>query len=440
MKNLGTYDLRGQNLLPKIALQIYSALIFVLYVILALTAPMIPSLKRQFRGRLDALNSKPIANRAGKYIFFYCSSAGEYEQAKPLIDKWAEDDSFTPLIFFFSRSGLEYAQKRRESAPCFLSPVDCLWFWQIIYHRYQPYLTIVIRHEFWPSFMATAHQFGHLAAININARGSRGPWTSHKHFLTRKMLAWCDYIFTVTQRDVETVMSFSKNLRRTNCIAAGETKFDRVIQRQLNSRSDVALMRQRLSQRLVEGRRIVIGSAWPSDVDIIMPVFGHFKENWSIIIAPHDVRSEMIASITATCKSFGFETQLFSKDISHQDKTRVLILDTIGNLAEIYGCADAAFVGGAIHHQVHNVLEPACYGVPLAFGPKYHNSSEAKLLVDHGLAKVIHDSREVSSWWKALGSSRDLDMKSFIETMAGATNVIYNSLNPEKSRSESNLA
>ena len=107
----------------------------------------------------------------------------------------------------------------------------------------------------------------------------------------------------------------------------------------------------------------------------------------------------------------------------------MLIVDKMGILAELYGSADAAYVGGALHHQVHNVLEPASYGLPLAFGPRYHNQREAQSLVEKGLAKVISDPDGLRDWLRGL-SDQCADSKTLaaVTSLTGAAERIFTSL------------
>ena len=79
---------------------------------------------------------------------------------------------------------------------------------------------------------------------------------------------------------------------------------------------------------------------------------------------------------------------LFS-GIGAEESNHVLIIDGMGLLAEFYGCADLALVGGGIHNRVHNVLEPAVRGLYLSYGPRYHTSKEAIGLVNDDLVTVV---------------------------------------------------
>ena len=107
----------------------------------------------------------------------------------------------------------------------------------------------------------------------------------------------------------------------------------------------------------------------------------------------------------------------------------IIIVNRLGILGELYGIADYAYVGGGMHHRVHNVLEPALHKAHVAFGPKYHTSPEAEDLVEHGFAKVVRSKDDFGDW---LRDPRlfDEDYKSsyqnYIVNKLGATSKINN--------------
>jgi len=100
----------------------------------------------------------------------------------------------------------------------------------------------------------------------------------------------------------------------------------------------------------------------------------------------------------------------------------------MGMLSEVYGAAEAAFVGGALHRQVHNVLEPACHGLALAYGPFYKNSQEAVHLARAGLADVVSDAAAFAAWLEAadkrLSRGEEPPLARALDELAGASDRI----------------
>jgi 3-deoxy-D-manno-octulosonic-acid transferase len=86
---------------------------------------------------------------------------------------------------------------------------------------------------------------------------------------------------------------------------------------------------------------------------------------------------------------------LFSQIKKAHDE-RILIIDYVGLLAEIYKYAHLAYVGGSFKQRIHNVMEPAIYGIPVLFGPKHANSYEAIKLAQNNGGIIVHDSMSMS--------------------------------------------
>lgn len=113
-----------------------------------------------------------------------------------------------------------------------------------------------------------------------------------------------------------------------------------------------------------------------------------------MLVVPHDLSQSNQVNLKNLCESFGSSTVVvkdYHSDIVSAAED-VVILTQLGILAELYRHSELAFVGGACHHKVHNILEPAFFGRPVAFGPRYHNHPEARLFVQHELVTVIENA------------------------------------------------
>jgi 3-deoxy-D-manno-octulosonic-acid transferase len=186
----------------------------------------------------------------------------------------------------------------------------------------------------------------------------------------------------------------------------------------------------------------VLGSAHRPDVEVLLKgrlrLDGGEAGRWQLVLAPHDVDQAMLTWIEERCRKDGLTVRRFSRlaasaaTSADEAPADVVIVDVMGRLAEIYGVAEAAFVGGAMHHQVHNVLEPASHGLALAFGPFYKNSQEATLLVREGLAEVCIDPESVAAWWRALRATAGpgrVRMLATVQSLTGASNLLHRDLN-----------
>jgi 3-deoxy-D-manno-octulosonic-acid transferase len=334
------------------------------------------------------------------------------------------------FIIIFSQSGIAFAKAMPHQAKIYKSPWDFIWIWKKLFKVLDLSMTFVIRHELWPAFLTSAkEQGGKLVLIDAVLSSSQGSiiGTYLKRWLYRKF----DIICAVQQMDQE-ILSTSFRIPSENIHVTGDTKYDRVFERIEERATQFIEIQTRLDEVWVRQKRMIIGSAWPADVELILPYFAQtmrFK-SWQLIIAPHDVNQSMIETFSAECHNHKL-TYMHWSEVQKSPTTRdfdVLIIDTLGILAELYQCANLAFVGGALHHRVHNVLEPACRGLGLGFGPHYQTSQEAKWLVERGLATVVKTMDDLDRWWFAYETAENVRNKKLlieVRSLCGASDHIF---------------
>jgi 3-deoxy-D-manno-octulosonic-acid transferase len=418
---------------------LYSLLLLALMPLLKIAARFSPRIKDQIDGRagVPALAGAIARERARKRrcVVFYCSSAGEFEQARPLVERIARLPSVYVQTIFFSKSGLDFVRARGETLPCCLSPAtDSVWHWGWLFAALRPDVVAVVRHELWPGFLEAAHHYAKVYLID--ASRSLGESRSRlKRFGRSWLLKGFDGIYAVAPADLAYFRD-DYGIPAGRLQVAGDTKYDRVRERAAAKAGDV----QRL-KALFDGwrpkaatKRLVIGSAYRQEVELYLAARQArpaAAPRWQAVIAPHQLSAEMTAWIRERCRGAGLTMALYSQISSGtapsppssegSEGAEVILVDTMGILAEAYGTADAAFVGGALHHQVHNVLEPACHGLALAFGPFYKNSQEALHLVQAELATVVTDAQELGRWWARLDQAGDALAARMVEEVRGLT-------------------
>ncbi|HJY11721.1 MAG TPA: hypothetical protein VJ304_02980, partial [Flavobacterium sp.] len=175
---------------------------------------------------------------------------------------------------------------------------------------------------------------------------------------------------------------------------------------------------------------IVIGSSWPKDEDLLAEYINQTSGNVKFIIAPHNIKQDQISSLKSQITK---TTVLFSEkdnitDLSSYD---VFIIDTVGLLTKIYSYGTIAYVGGGFGNPgIHNILEPATFGIPIMIGPNYSNFAEAVELVKIGGCLVISNFTELKqSFDHLLLDENYLKEKSkicrlYIQENKGATEII----------------
>lgn len=177
------------------------------------------------------------------------------------------------------------------------------------------------------------------------------------------------------------------NIFFDNVTVCGDTRFDRVyeITKQDNSLPFV--------EKFCKDKSILVaGSTWEKDEELLISYINKFAtENEKFIIAPHNIKN-----IDLLKKSINKEVTLFSEK-EKNSKAQVYIVDTIGILTKIYKYANIAYVGGGFGSGIHNILEPATFGVPVIIGPNYNKFKEAIDLVEKKGCFVVHDGKELKS-------------------------------------------
>lgn len=336
------------------------------------------------------------------YVFF-CSSAGEYEQAKPLIKRLCADGSTFVLIIFVSPSGTRFARSQKESLPYFLAPGDRPGIWEDLAEALRPDAWIVVRYELWPGFLAVAKRWAPIYLVDAVAAPSLQKSASAR-WLRRSLLASVNSIFTVAAADKK-FFADVLNIDEKKLVVAGDTKYDRVLERVEERKAQFEDLKRQLQEFLSGARVLVMGSAWPDDVRAFAPIYAELKAfdpKIKLIIAPHDLSAANLESIEKELSGMQMcrvSREGFTSAKAHHD---ALFVDSIGVLPELYGLGHVAWVGGAMHFRVHNVLEPACRGIYVCFGPLFETSQEARALVAQGLAQVIGSGREFLDWYKNL--------------------------------------
>ena len=203
----------------------------------------------------------------------------------------------------------------------------------------------------------------------------------------RKALSAFSYFF-VQDKVSETLL---RNINLNNVIACGDTRFDRVyeITKQDNTLDFVSEFKN-------NNYTLVAGSTWKEDEDLLINYINNkASKEEKFIIAPHNINSNDIQELKNAITK---KVVLFSeKEGKALKEYQVFIIDTIGILTKVYSYANVAYVGGGYTKSgVHNVLEPATFGVPIIIGPNYSKFLEVKELVAEQACFSINNSQKLS--------------------------------------------
>jgi 3-deoxy-D-manno-octulosonic-acid transferase len=373
-----------------------------------------PKAKAWVAGRKDffeTLQKKIIPG--DRIIWVHCSSAGEFEQGKPVIEKLkAEYPSHRILVSFFSPSGFNTAKKYAHTDIITYLPVDTRTNASRFVDLVKPELVVFVKYEFWYHIL-NAIAYRHIPLLLVSAifRPSQAFFKPYGGFF-RRILFLFRHIFV--QDDASLRLLKAQGINHSS--VAGDTRFDRVTE--IAGRfTEIEFIRAFSAGKPV----LVAGSTWHED-EALLKSLEDFPD-LKIIVAPHEIHSAHLNQILETfsrahfyswLKDESFATPMpgnpgprwgpyageearFMRD-KYLEHHQVLVIDNIGMLSRLYHYASIAYIGGGFNKSgIHNTLEAAVYGIPVVFGPNYQKFREARDLVDKGAAFSIKDKEELTA-------------------------------------------
>ncbi|MFD1062237.1 3-deoxy-D-manno-octulosonic acid transferase [Winogradskyella litorisediminis] len=358
---------------------------------------------------------------SNKTIWMHCASLGEYEQGLPVIQEFKKIyPNYKVVVSFFSPSGYEN-KKNSKYADCVVYlPLDTPSNARKFLNAVEPKIIIFVKYEIWPNILLEAEKRKIKAyLISATFRENQIYFKWYGSFM-RKALFTFNHIFT-QDRNSELLL---KNKGYKNTSVAGDTRFDRV-SKQLDLDNSIDFIESFKNQKKI----IVFGSSWPADDTLFIPFINNDAYDIKYIIAPHNIKSGYVDSITEQLKvSCVRYSEMEGKNLSDY---KVLILDTIGYLNRTYSYANIAYVGGAAGTTgLHNILEAAVFGVPIIIGKNYNKFPEAIKLIRLGGVVSVKSAVEFEATLTELLNNRLLQVsqgeinKNFIENNKYATDKI----------------
>jgi 3-deoxy-D-manno-octulosonic-acid transferase len=341
-----------------------------------------------------------------KNIWFHCSSLGEFEQGRPLIEKIkTQYPGYKIVLTFFSPSGYEQRKNHGFADYVYYLPADTPKNAKEFLKLINPAFVVFIKYEFWLNFLNQLHK-NNTPVFLVSA-----VFRENQHFfkwygkLFKETLFHYETIFVQNKQSVDLLLKHGI----TKVILAGDTRFDRVI--------EIARYPKRFKEieTLCKGKKVIVsGSTWPEDEEFILDAYHELKRKNNdliLIIAPHEISEKNTLHICDKSSRFnaGYKIQLFTKGIKNEP-TDILIIDTIGVLSSIYQYGDIACIGGGFGSGIHNIAEALVYGLPVYFGPNYKKFNEAIESIENkfgftyiysnelteGISSLINDSEKLN--------------------------------------------
>jgi len=378
----------------------------------------------------ELILNKISLNHSKKIIWFHSSSLGEFEQAKPIIEKLKKETDTIIVVSFFSPSGYENSKKYPYADIITYLPFDSKWRATRFVEVISPDLAVFMRYDIWPNHIWTLKR-RNIPCLLVDATMKKNSPRKLPIIRSFHKYLFEDFtkILSISEEDAQGFRSFK--CKNVEIKKVGDTRFDRVYNRSLTSKESRVI-----NPDVLKGNKVLVaGSTWFQDEEVLLPSFLKllkFDENALMIIAPHEPTLLNLEKLEHEFSSLVPSIRL--SHINNYANQRIIIVDSIGILSILYNYADVAFVGGSFKMNVHNVLEAAVYGIPVLFGPKIENSQEAKKLIEIGGGILVKDKREVYRSLRKLFSDEkfrtECGKKSFdyVEDHRGATDRIINEI------------
>ena len=370
-------------------------------------------------------------------IWIHAASVGEFEQARPLIERLRREQPQRKIVVtFFSPSGYEARKNYKDADAVLYLPFATRRNARRFIAMLRPAMAVFVKYEFWPAYLRE------LKKQNIPTYSLSSIFRPNQYFFRwwgmgqRRVLKCFTRLYVQDEASRQLLAKYGI----TQVSVVGDTRFDRVkeVLEATNSRPS-----DRLTPiaHFVEGceRVLIAGSTWPEDDRLLARYMekeeaSTYQAPAKLIIVPHELDE----------RHMHFLFNLFrGKIVKYTDiencssaenarnilvHARVLVVDTMGLLSSIYRFGQVAYIGGGFGEGIHNTIEAAVYGMPVLFGPKYHHFREAQGLIDAGAAMSVKNYRQLEAGVdNAFANHVEMGAKAaeYVSSELGATGKIY---------------
>ena len=362
---------------------------------------------------------KKIPSKKETRIWFHVSRLGEFEQARPVIQKLKELKPHCEIILtFYSPSGYQLRSNYALASVMYL-PVDLPGNAKKWLDSIKPDLAIFVKYDLWPGYLK-ALKHNEVPTFLISAH-----WIPGKLFSSWAIPPTCNLLKNFKQifLQEQVHIPYFKKIGFTNIRFAGDTRIDRSLELpgEVHNRIPSILAGTKTFD-------LIAGSTWEQDEKILSTVIQQM--NLSTIIAPHDVSE---SNLQRVMKILPEGTKKLSELKSDEPIPSVILVDSIGLLSVLYSLGKIAYIGGGFGSGIHNILEPMAHKKPVLFGPSFKKFPEAVALVQREAAWSVTNTltlQQKISFLMEASNAEEAGQIAFhyLESHSGATTIVTNSI------------
>ncbi|MFW6007388.1 MAG: 3-deoxy-D-manno-octulosonic acid transferase [Halanaerobiales bacterium] len=349
------------------------------------------NIKQRF-GIIDEKIADKLKNH--KVVWVHAVSVGETVAAEPIVSKFKEKHPEYKIVFStVTETGQKMAQKIIKADQNIYFPIDFSFSVKKILNKIKPEAVVIMETELWPNFIKNAGKLGSKIML-ANGRISDKSFKKYKYLkpLLKDMFRNINLFSMQSQKDKNYIIELGADKKKV--VNTGNTKFDRDYTECDNEEKQKIFEEYKISSSQPV---LVVGSTHPDEEKKLIPLYKELKAKFKdlvMILAPrHIKRTEEIEQMY---NSENIPT-IKRTNINDRKNESVILLNTIGELAQIYSIADLVFVGGSlIEKGGHNILEPVIQGKPVFFGPYMFNFQDnVRLIKEYRAGIQVKDVNEL---------------------------------------------
>jgi 3-deoxy-D-manno-octulosonic-acid transferase len=335
-------------------------------------------------------------------IWIHAVSVGEVLTARALLPELRE--RYPQLRIFLSTTTMTGQQIARNNLQyvdeVFYFPFDFTFIVNRTLRLVKPRLFIMMETEIWPNLLRACRR-ANVRTVLVNGRISSRSYPRYRlvRWFFRRVLHDIDRFCMQSEESARRIIDIGAE--RDRVIVTGSLKFDSL---DIPGSAPTDRGRNRVLRyfRITPDRPVFIAaSTLKGEEEPVLEAFQRIRATMTdalLIVAPR--KTERFADVERLARRAGWNvTRRSELRVDSEPRCDVVVLDTIGELAQLYQIATAVFVGGSlVDAGGHNILEPAVFGKPIVFGPYMQNFAEiAQTFLENGAAIQIQSGRDLES-------------------------------------------
>jgi 3-deoxy-D-manno-octulosonic-acid transferase len=331
-------------------------------------------------------------------IWLHAASAGEVNAIAPFCEAFRKVNPKIQIILTVtSRTGKKLAQEKETADAVFFAPLDMGPCVKRAFKAFEPKVYLVAETEFWPRILLFAAQ-SKIPTLLLNGR------ISDKSF---PVYSWFKSLFTPALNSFShCFVQTADDLKKLGALGVSEEKVSVVGQLKYDLSPPESMAVEKFKETLSLMRKDILftfGSVRTGEDDLLVPLIPpllKLSPDVKILLAPRHLKN--IQMVQEKLKKIGVSSTLRSQIGIQTIPERVIILDTMGELAQSYAFSRVAFVGGTlVPVGGHNLMEPALAAVPVCFGSYTNNLPEAaEALVQSGGGFQVREASQLLECFK----------------------------------------